>query len=88
VIMSEEEIREIQSYDPWYTIHYKNLQEETPINGHMTWMPSVRAVPADIIKRGFFNGRVSFLRRFFSINYMVDTRVMMCKRARPPPRRG
>ena len=32
VIMSEEEIREIQSYDPWYSIHYKNLQEETPIN--------------------------------------------------------
>ena len=30
--MSEEEIRGIQSYDPWYTIHYKNLQEETPIN--------------------------------------------------------
>ena len=30
--MSEEEIRRIQSYDPWYTIHYKNLQEETPIN--------------------------------------------------------
>ena len=32
VIMSEEEIREIQSYDPWYSIHYKNLQEETSIN--------------------------------------------------------
>lgn len=57
--MSEEEIREIQSYDPWYTIHYKNLQEETPINGHMTWMPSVRAVPADIIKRGFWKGQFS-----------------------------
>jgi hypothetical protein len=29
-LLSEEEIREIQSYDPWYTIHYNNLQEETP----------------------------------------------------------
>ena len=32
MIMSEEEIQGICTYDPWYTIHYKNLQEETPIN--------------------------------------------------------
>ena len=32
VNMSEEEIQGICTYDPWYTIHYKNLQEETPIN--------------------------------------------------------
>ena len=29
VIMSEEEIQGIYSYDPWYSIHYKNLQDET-----------------------------------------------------------
>ena len=28
-LLSEEEIREIQSNDPRYTIHYNNLQEET-----------------------------------------------------------
>jgi hypothetical protein len=27
--MSEEEIQGIYSYDPWYSIHYKNLQDET-----------------------------------------------------------